>query len=52
MISCNYNGWADVPEDEREGLDVFEATRIPPAPASVARPLLPARIIIPQRKAA
>jgi hypothetical protein len=23
MLSCDYNGWSDVPEDEREGLDVF-----------------------------
>jgi hypothetical protein len=25
MFSCDYNGWADVPEDEREALEVFEA---------------------------
>ncbi|HEX5575316.1 MAG TPA: hypothetical protein VFX42_05535 [Gemmatimonadales bacterium] len=25
MFSCDYNGWADVPEEEREGIDVFEA---------------------------
>jgi len=25
MFSCNYNGWADVPEEEREALDAFEA---------------------------
>jgi hypothetical protein len=25
MLSCDYNGWADVPEEEREGLDVFES---------------------------
>jgi hypothetical protein len=24
VFSCDYNGWADVPEEEREGLDVFE----------------------------
>jgi hypothetical protein len=24
VISCNYNGWADAPEDEREALEVFE----------------------------
>ena len=27
MLSCDYNGWADVPEDEREGVDAFELTR-------------------------
>jgi hypothetical protein len=25
MFSCDYNGWADVPEEEREGIDAFEA---------------------------
>ena len=24
MFSCDYNGWADVPEEEREGIDCFE----------------------------
>jgi hypothetical protein len=23
MLSCDYNGWTDAPEDEREGLDRF-----------------------------
>ena len=31
MFSCDYNGWADVPEEEREGIDAFEAAR-PPKP--------------------
>ncbi|HEV7366671.1 MAG TPA: hypothetical protein VGN76_12565 [Gemmatimonadales bacterium] len=31
MFSCNYNGWADVPEEEREGLDAFEAAPAPPS---------------------
>ena len=26
MLSCDYNGWADVPEEEREAMDVFEAS--------------------------
>jgi hypothetical protein len=30
VFSCNYNGWADVPEEEREGIDAFEAARVPP----------------------
>jgi hypothetical protein len=25
MLTCDYNGWADVPEEEREGIDAFEA---------------------------
>jgi hypothetical protein len=25
MFSCDYNGWADVPEEEREAIDEFEA---------------------------
>jgi hypothetical protein len=25
MVSCDYNGWTDVPEDEREGLDRYES---------------------------
>jgi hypothetical protein len=50
MISCSYNGWTDVPEDEREGLDVFEARHTLPAVVPVTRPLLPRTT--PQRKAA
>ena len=25
VFSCNYNGWADAPEEEREALDTYEA---------------------------
>ena len=25
MLGCDYNGWADVPEEEREAIDAFEA---------------------------
>ena len=25
MLSCDYNGWNDAPEDEREALDAYEA---------------------------
>ncbi len=35
MFSCDYNGWADVPEDEREAIDAFEAARPLPAIRSV-----------------
>jgi hypothetical protein len=24
-MTCDYNGWNDAPEDEREALDVYEA---------------------------
>jgi hypothetical protein len=24
-MSCDYNGWNDAPEDEREALDTYEA---------------------------
>jgi hypothetical protein len=40
VISCNYNGWADAPEEEREGLDMFEAGAIEVSRAShVALPV-------------
>jgi hypothetical protein len=42
VFSCDYNGWADVPEEEREGIDAFEAA----GPATVKRAiqrLLPVR---------
>lgn len=25
VFSCDYNGWADVPEEEREAIETFEA---------------------------
>jgi hypothetical protein len=25
VLSCDYNGWNDTPEDEREALDAYEA---------------------------
>lgn len=50
MISCNYNGWADVPEEEREGMDAFESARTVPTPIPAVRRLLPRAI--PVQKAA
>jgi hypothetical protein len=35
VFSCDYNGWADVPEEEREGIDAFEATNLPSAASRV-----------------
>jgi hypothetical protein len=56
VFSCDYNGWADVPEEEREGIDAFEAARIPPRAAlkvSLARaPSVPGSRALIQRKAA
>jgi hypothetical protein len=55
VFSCDYNGWADVPEEEREGIDAFEAAhRTPPAvpaPPVIRAHLLPSRCI-PQQRAA
>jgi hypothetical protein len=59
VFSCDYNGWADVPEEEREAIDAFEvADRLPAAlPGALvffdaallaSRPVLPPSI----RKAA
>jgi hypothetical protein len=28
VFSCDYNGWADVPEEEREGIEAFEAAQL------------------------
>jgi hypothetical protein len=39
VFSCDYNGWADVPEEEREGIDAFEAAG-PPATLSVPSPTI------------
>jgi hypothetical protein len=55
VFSCGYNGWVDVPEEEREGLDAFEAslrrlTVAPVLPSSPSLLFLPSRI--PDRKAA
>ncbi len=50
MISCSYNGWGDLPEEEREAEDIFEATRTFPADRPAVRALLPRTV--PQRKAA
>lgn len=36
MFSCDYNGWADVPEEEREGIDAFEASAPKPLPVPAA----------------
>jgi hypothetical protein len=40
VFSCDYNGWADVPEEKREGLDAFEAT-----PVLLPKALLQVRVV-------
>jgi hypothetical protein len=30
MMVCDYNGWNDAPEEEREALDLVESTLTPP----------------------
>lgn len=56
VFSCDYNGWADVPEEEREGVEAFEA--LPPVPraalpvALIIPPALQPASLVPQRKAA
>jgi hypothetical protein len=56
VFSCDYNGWADVPEDEREALDAFETTSAAPV-ITVYGPLVlrPLRVPVhssPERRAA
>ncbi len=55
MFSCDYNGWADVPEEEREAIEAFElGPQAPAAPLTqlvILTPALPPPVF-PQRKAA
>jgi hypothetical protein len=55
VFSCNYNGWADIPEDEREAIDAFEyareASADPLSTVLVLMPLPPAPSLA-RRKAA
>lgn len=55
MFSCDYNGWADVPEDEREAIEAFElssdaSAELPPT-LLIPVPALPPKVL-PRRKAA
>ena len=50
MISAGYNGWADAPEEEREGAEPFErdADPVGEMPAAQAEiPMLPATTPVP-----
>jgi hypothetical protein len=56
VFSCDYNGWADVPEEEREAIEAFEAAlriqRTLAVPSPVVRePRVPSRPA-PERRAA
>ena len=56
VFSCDYNGWADVPEEEREAIEVFEAFQAAlriqrPLASPVLLPSLPA-LPLPTRRAA
>jgi hypothetical protein len=51
MLICDYNGWADAPEDEREALEALDLQ----APLRVERrrrPRMPAAYQAPTRLAA
>src|SRR5580765_7928945 len=48
VFSCDYNGWADVPEAAREGIDPFEAAG-PPTVEHAMKRLLPVRWKDPRR---
>jgi hypothetical protein len=56
VFSCDYNGWADVPEEEREGIEAFESVLQPPmaaaSPPLVIRLPFPSPHRIPERRAA
>jgi hypothetical protein len=41
VLSCDYNGWNDAPEDEREALDAYEA--------AAEKASLSARVRVPRR---
>jgi hypothetical protein len=36
MLVCDYNGWADAPEDEREALEALELGAASPPPRTSA----------------
>jgi hypothetical protein len=56
MFSCDYNGWADVPEEEREAIEAFEAAlrvqRASLVPPSTPRQAAAPAVRAPQRRAA
>lgn len=56
MFSCDYNGWSDVPEEEREGIEAFESAQSLPVsqvyvPVVIERPLTPLHAVLERRAA-
>jgi hypothetical protein len=43
VMSCDYNGWNDAPEDEREALDAYEAAAEKATASRRTRQLSPRR---------
>ena len=41
MFSCDYNGWTDMREEEREALEALETPPHSPTPAAVAVLVVP-----------
>jgi hypothetical protein len=56
VFSCDYNGWADMPEAEREAIEAFESAQklLPPGPlpTECSRLTLASSSRVPRRKAA
>jgi hypothetical protein len=56
VFSCDYNGWTDVPEAEREGIEAFEIGQEHPSapviPRERRRPVFGRSPDIPRLKAA
>jgi hypothetical protein len=55
VFSCDYNGWTDVPEEEREGIEAYESAHLkvttPPIALEIRRPA-PPMPVPPERRAA
>jgi hypothetical protein len=56
MFGCDYNGWVDLPEAEREGIEAFEFEQQHPAYPRAApvrlRPLPAGIVPLPEQRAA
>ncbi len=49
MFSCDYNGWTDMPEAEREGLEAFELAQEPLTARVLTREHTVSRSVLPER---
>jgi len=55
MFGCDYNGWVDLPEEEREELEAYEFEQQHPAnptPTAIQLKLFPSRMLLPLARAA